>query len=110
MEEKNAIAVIGVCKTESPIQWMGILPDTLEMDKFLVNVKTQPSLQNQSISYRINGAIYLLEVESIVRHGTLFPKSGAYAYVMDREVSVDVDTKFEFDIVECLIVKQEQTI
>ena len=41
---------------------------------------------------------------------TLFPESGAYAYVMDREVSVDIDTKFEFDIVECLIIKQEQTI
>ena len=110
MEDKSAIAVIGVCKTESPIQWMGILPDTLEMNQFLINVNTQPSLHNQSTSYRINGAIYLLEVESVVRHGTLFPESGAYAYVMDREVSVDIDTKFEFDVVECLIKKRRRKV
>ena len=37
MEEKNAVGVVGVCKTEHPVEWMGKIPKDGFMDSFILN-------------------------------------------------------------------------
>ena len=107
MATKRAGAVISVCKTEHPVKWMGKFPEDLVMDEFLKKMKCASNIENSQQDYQINGAIYLLSVQRALQTKTLFPDSGAVAYIMDRSDSVDIDTLFDFSLAE-FILKQRK--
>ena len=98
MATKRAGAVISVCKTEHPVQWMGNLSEDLVLDGFLKKMKSRPNIENSQQDYQINGAIYLLSVQRTLQTKTFFPDFGAVAYIMDRSDSVDIDTLFDFSL------------
>ena len=59
--------------------------------------------KNSSSEYRINGALYICSVERLLEEKSLFLKSKSYAFVMGREVSVDVDDYLDFMLCEALL-------
>ncbi len=103
MGEKDARAIIGVCETEHPVSWMGKIPPTFSMDEFIEHrcLEKDPRRQEKP-DYQINGSIYLIEVSELRRGQTFFPAHSAYAYIMDREISVDIDTYMQFLLAEHL--------
>jgi CMP-N-acetylneuraminic acid synthetase len=98
LEEKQADAIISVCKSEHSPLWSNTLPASLSLDGFIQpEVEKTPSQQLPAY-YRLNGALYLCHIQRMLEERTLFLKSGAYAYVMSREDSVDIDDQVDFDL------------
>ena len=103
MFEKNGDAVVSVCELEHPIHWSGLLPKDKNMNKFLDNVVVQSRSQDLEKYYRLNGAIYICNVEKFLEEGCVFLKNNIFAFEMSQEKSVDIDTKLDFKIAEVLL-------
>ena len=57
--------------------------------------------------YRINGAIYLSKIETVLNEGWLFLNEKCYAYIMPRSVSLDIDSKLDFKVAETMLNTSE---
>jgi CMP-N-acetylneuraminic acid synthetase len=62
----------------------------------------EASRQTLQQAFRVNGAIYISRLESILRHHSLVPE-GAIAFVMNSENSVDVDSYEDLAFAEFLL-------
>ena len=106
MWAKNATVVVSVCETEHPASWMGYLSKDQMMDEFLDNFTIDQSKADHRVSYQINGAIYLLETSTLIKEKTPFPTPGAFAYIMKRDDSIDVDTELDLSFAEYLMTRR----
>jgi CMP-N-acetylneuraminic acid synthetase len=97
LAQSGGRAVVSVCQSEHSPQWMGLLPDDGNMKDFLSPADSRVNRQELSAYFRLNGAIYIAEVEYWREHsGFLGPYT--FAYVMDPRASVDVDTPFDLEV------------
>ena len=96
-EEKDANTVIGVCETEHSPLWENTLPEDGAMDEF-ISIDDSQRRQLLPTYYRINGAMYIVNVEKILVGNDIYEKS--YAYVMPTNRSIDIDTELDFIIAE----------
>lgn len=98
-KEKHAVCVISVCETEvSPL-----LCNTLQADNSLEGF-LRPEIRSRRRQdlpqyYRVNGAIYMCRVSNSNIQFELYGK-GSYAYIMNQEKSVDIDTEYDFFLAE----------
>lgn len=100
LKMKNGNSVIAVCEAEHSPLWMNTLSENLCLDDFLESAnKNRQELEQY---YRINGAIYLSNVEYYKKFKNFY-KEKSYAYVMDREKSIDIDTKLDFILAEVIL-------
>lgn len=98
LEEKQADAIISVCKSEHSPLWSNTLPDSLSLDGFIPeHVQKTPSQQLPEY-YRLNGALYFCRIPRMIEERTLFLKTGTYAYIMSRRDSIDIDDQVDFDL------------
>jgi len=104
-QKKGADALIGVTETDHPLEWENELPESLSMESFFGSKINQRS-QDFPKRYRVNGAIFLARVTNFKKENTFFLRKNTYAFIMDREVSVDIDTKFDLLIAERLLEEQ----
>ena len=106
MLDENTLAVVSVCETEHSPLWINTLPDDLSMENFLrPEVKNKRS-QDLPKYYRLNGAIFLAEIEYFYQHNDFYgPKTKAL--IMSKEHSVDIDTELDFMICS-YILKQNR--
>ncbi len=100
--EKKANAVIGVTEVDHSPLWCGTLPDDHSLIGFIKPEIKDKSRQALEPYYRINGAIYISSVEYYCEYGDFY-KEKCYAYIMDRNVSVDIDCEIDFKMVEYFI-------
>jgi CMP-N,N'-diacetyllegionaminic acid synthase len=98
LTEKNADAIVSVCRsTHSPL-WSNTLPESLSLDGFIPESVQKTPSQQLPAYYRLNGALYFCDIRRMLEEQTLFLKTGAYAYVMNRKDSIDIDDKVDFDL------------
>nr|WP_067287450.1 acylneuraminate cytidylyltransferase family protein [Marinobacterium profundum] len=97
-KERKAKAIVSVCKLEYPIELCNKLGLYNSLDGFVVNENIRRSQDFES-SYRLNGAIYIIDRCLVGNLSALYNK-GSYAYVMDNKSSVDVDTLVDFELAE----------
>lgn len=88
-------AVLSVCETEHSPLWANILPNDLSMTNFLRKEIIGKRSQELPNYYRLNGAIYLIETEYLNKMGG-FIGEHTYAYVMNQDNSLDIDTKQDY--------------
>jgi len=99
---KDADAVISVCETEHNPLWTNTLSEDGSMDKFIkAEIKGLRS-QDLPMYYRLNGAIYLCKKEKLLIEKSFHLKQNTYAYIMEKEFSIDIDDKLDFDFAEYL--------
>ncbi|SCY45112.1 CMP-N,N'-diacetyllegionaminic acid synthase [Pseudobutyrivibrio sp. AR14] len=96
--KKNAKVVISVCETEHSPLLCGQLPNDGNLNSF-INIENNKRRQDLAKYYRLNGAIYLVDVDYLYTGKDLFSKD-SYAYIMPPERSVDIDTLMDFKIAE----------
>lgn len=99
--EKADFAVVSVCEAEHSPLWCGHLPESGEFDGFL-NPDNLQQRQAGKKFYRLNGAIYIVDIERFRTNKNLYQK-GSFAYVMSQERSVDIDTEIDFQLAELLM-------
>lgn len=99
-EEQKAISVVSVCEVEHSPLWCGHLDDEGGLNGFISEENT---IQRQELKpfYRINGAIYIVNIREFEKNSFLYRK-GSYAYIMGQERSVDIDNIRDFEYAEFL--------
>ena len=107
LEKSKAPCLVSVCETECPKEWVGsLLPDG-RMDGFRKNTDNNMRSQDLEKSYRINGAIYAVRTDYLIEQRTFIPDEGYLAFIMNRNVSLDIDDEFDFEIATFLAQKGE---
>jgi len=103
LKKNDADAVVSVCKLDYPVEWSNVLPQNGAMDAFfdknILNMRSQ-DFPNR---YRLNGAIYIIKKNKVKKDGGFVLEKGTYAYLMDRQCSVDIDTKLDFTLANILM-------
>lgn len=100
---KEADAVISVCETEHSPLWSNVLPKDGDMSCFLREEVKNKRSQELPAHYRLNGALYICRTEKLSDQRTFFLNTNTYAYIMDRESSVDIDEAFDFLLAKTLL-------
>ena len=100
-KDKAKFAVVSVCEAEHSPRWCGHLPEDGELIGFLSEQNLQQRQSGQTF-YRLNGAIYIVNVKRYLKDRFLYQK-GSYAYIMPQERSVDLDTEFDFKLIEFML-------
>lgn len=97
--EKNANSIVSVCEVDHPSEWINTIPSDLSMDNFINNEQRSKRSQDFQKEYRINGAIYLSKISVLIDKLTFFTKD-SYAYIMDKESSIDIDDEYDYRLCE----------
>ena len=98
LKEKNADAVISVCEMNHNPLWSNTLDDSLSMEGFISNNLLNNRSQDLKKYYRLNGAIYLCKTDKLLIEKSFFLKKNIFAYVMNSNNSIDIDTKEDFEL------------
>lgn len=100
--QKKADGVVGVSEVDHSPLLCNTLPDDGSLVDFIKpEIKDKPR-QSLDVYYRINGAMYIADVRYYREWGDFY-RERCYAYVMDRESSVDIDSEMDFSMVEFLM-------
>lgn len=102
-EKKEAFGVISVTECEHSPLWCNILPESNAFDNFIQMDNTVRS-QELPTYHRLNGAIYLLDVNYLMTEKRLLPMTNSFAFIMDNYNSIDIDTQLDFAIAETLLL------
>jgi CMP-N,N'-diacetyllegionaminic acid synthase len=102
---KKAVSIISVCETEHSPLWSNTLPISMNMAGFIKEEVKGLRSQELPTYYRINGAIYISSVENLRNTGSYFNNERAYAFCMEQEASIDIDTELDFDFAEFIYKK-----
>ncbi len=105
--EKKADSVVSVCEMEHSPLWANTLPNNKSMDSFIRDAIREKRSQDLDKYYRLNGAIYLCKVDRLLKEKSMFVRDNIYAYVMGKDVSVDIDERIDFDWAEFLMSREE---
>ncbi len=100
--KKNADCVVSVCMVEHHPYWTNQLPADGCMDGFLRPEAINTPRQQLPDYYGLNGAVYIAAIPWLKKHKSFFGKK-TYAYVMEPERSVDIDTIIDFRLAEILL-------
>ena len=95
-KNKNANAVISLCKTFSPVQWANVLNKKKEINNFISKEDMGTISQKLKDHYQIYGAVYIFKTDIFLRNKKYLNLKKSFAYIMPRASSVDIDDKFDF--------------
>ncbi len=98
---KNADSVISYCKELHPILWHKYI----NQDNSFENIFEEKLNNRQDLreTYFPNGAIYIYKSKIILQNK--YYTEASYAYIMERNVSVDIDSLEDFEYAEFLFQK-----
>ncbi|MBT1062889.1 acylneuraminate cytidylyltransferase family protein [Bowmanella sp. Y26] len=94
--EKSADGIVSVTECEHPPIWTNFLPDDGCMENFVRQEQLKAS-QKFPTYYRLNGAIYCFKSDYLLKNKGIHYGKKVYAYLMEREHSVDIDVQHDFD-------------
>lgn len=107
--EKNADAIISVCPCEHSPLWSNTLEESGSMVSFLSGDLLNKRSQDLPDFYRINGAIYLVKTERLIKEKSFFIRDKIFAYKMSAKESVDIDEEVDFLFAEAILKNRELT-
>lgn len=107
LKTKNADAVVSVCETDHSPQNCNVLPPDNSLKNFLKKEMKSSRSQDLPKFYRINGAIYLCRVEKFLFEKTFFLSKNIFAFIMEKENSIDIDTRLDFDLAETILNRKK---
>ena len=94
--DKGADAVVSICESPHPVEWFRRLGPNGEL--LPLGMWDSPSRRQEAVkTYSLNGAIYLVRTEVLVRAKSFYPE-GTIGYVMPPERSLDIDTPWDFHL------------
>lgn len=104
--KKEALAVISVCEAEHSPLWCNILPQNNSLENFLNQEIINKRSQDLPQYYRLNGAIYIVNTKALLKDKSFFLKENIFAYKMDAQSSVDIDTELDFLLAQTILQQQ----
>ncbi len=104
--KKKADGIISVTEVDHPLEWCNTLPSDNSLNNFISENYLRMQSQDFPKRYRVNGAIYISEINKLKQKKSFFIDN-SYAYIMDRNLSVDIDEDIDFILAESLSIKNE---
>ena len=104
MKLKKSQAVISVTACDYSPLLCNQLNDDLCMNGF-INSDNIHRRQDLKQFFRINGAIYLINTDRLFEQNDNFYDKNCFAYIMDKERSIDIDDSTDFLIAEFFLDK-----
>lgn len=101
--KKNADAIISVGEMDHSPLWSNVLPKDMSMEGFLRDEVLNKRSQDLPVYYRINGAIYICKTENLLEEKSFFLKDNIFAYIMDKENSIDIDDRLDFYMAKAIL-------
>lgn len=101
MHDKQANAVVSICEVDHSPLWCNTLPDDDSLVGFLPSELVTKVRQKLDTYYRINGAIYLVNVSYLFSAQTIYDHR-CFAYKMEKRHSIDIDDLVDFQIAEAM--------
>lgn len=98
--------VVSVCESEVNPYWTNVF-DGDRLKYFIEEGRQITRRQDLPKIYRMNGAVYIVKTEELIRGRTLEP-SKITGYIMDSEKSVDIDNIEDFLLAEILIGRRRE--
>ena len=102
MEEKNADSIISVCEVNHSPLWSNTLQENCSMNNFIKEEVINKRSQDLEKYYRLNGAIYICEISKFLKEREFFLGENVYAFIMNREHSIDIDEKIDLEFARIL--------
>jgi len=99
---KKAKAIVSVCEVDHHPLLANALPEDGCMKDFIRKEIMNKNRQELPVFYRLNGAIYLAYCKYLQRQKSFFGKN-AFAYIMPKSRSIDIDDEIDFKLAEILI-------
>ena len=100
---KNAYGVVSISECEHSPLWSNTLPENLSMAEFI-----RPEIQGKRSQdlpkyYRLNGSIYIYNVEMLLRKNHIFYDERVLGHETPNSTSIDIDTLLDFQIAETIM-------
>ncbi len=99
--EKRALSVVSVGEMEHSPLLSNILDESLSLNGF-IDMDKVGGRQDMPTYYRINGAIYMMEVQVLDDINNLYGEH-SFAYIMPPERSIDIDSLMDFKVAEVIL-------
>ncbi len=100
--EKNADSIISYCAEHHPIKWHKYIDKDGKFEDIFET--TLNNRQAERTSYFPNGSIYIFKKELIDQE--IYQTEKSFAYIMNRDNSVDIDSLEDFEYAEFLLNKK----
>jgi len=104
--EKEGDSVMGVTEAQSHPSWTKMVDEKGLLKDFVPREHLPATRQELQKAYVVNGAIYLIRVDTLREIGG-FSNKETLAYIMPQERSVDIDTEFDLRIARFLLSQKE---
>jgi len=101
--EKKCDGIVSVMQVDHPVEWTNTLGEDLSLHEFLPEEVRNLRSQDLPIRYRINGALYLSRIKTLLQAGTFIYGQGQFAHIMDAYSSIDIDTEIDFMLAETVM-------
>lgn len=101
LEEKGAEAVTSVCEVDHSPLWCMVLPENGSLSEYRQKEESNTLRQNLDQYFRENGAIYIRRIR-YTEVGAELLEDKEYAFIMERDKSIDIDTELDFIIAEVM--------
>jgi len=101
--EKEATAVVSVTECDHSPLWSNTLPESLSFSNFISEDLLLKRSQDLPTYYRLNGAIYLFDVQQIKSNANYLSHPKIFAYVMDKLHSIDIDDELDFKVAQAIL-------
>ncbi len=108
LAKKNRSTPFFVSVTEcehSPL-WSTKIDSNGAITGFLEETAVLKRAQDLEPYYRLNGALYLADVETLIQDKSFYVKEKTLSYCMPKARSVDIDDLFDFRFAEFLLEKE----
>jgi len=97
-------AVVSVCEVDHPPEWMYTLHKG-RLVPLLHGAHLVTRRQESKMSYRLNGAVYVVSPRQIMEHSFLLDGDTG-AYIMPQCRSVDIDSQLDLELAALLLTAQ----
>ncbi len=106
LERPEVTNAISVTEVDHPIQWCFKMPEDGSMEEMAISPYSHMRRQDLERYYRENGAIYVIDAKKIMDRDYDLYADGCYGYIMDRERSIDIDTRMDLVIAKVYMDKK----
>ena len=104
-KERGADAVVSVSESGHNPLWCGELDEDGDMSTFLDKNFLGKRSQDLPVFYCLNGAIYLCKTKRLLQEQSFLLSNNIYAFKIQRECSIDIDERIDFELASLLIEK-----
>lgn len=96
MIASGAPSCVSVCEVDETPYWMFSIGENGQLERLINLPYDIHRRQNLPDAYKLNGAIYIIATDTL-RETNSFTSDETVAYIMDRRVSIDVDTRLDHE-------------